>query len=64
MPEIELEKKAREALKTDGDPISEHGLRKLVVKYGRKAGITKKASCHSLGHAFATCKAERGTLQC
>lgn len=43
-----------------GDPISERGIRKLVVKYRINAGITKKASCHSLRHTFATQKAEKG----
>jgi integrase/recombinase XerC len=43
-----------------GDPISERGIRKLVVKYRKEAGITKKASCHTLRHTFATYKAEKG----
>ncbi len=43
-----------------GDPFSERGVRKLVVKYRDAAGITKKASCHSLRHTFATHKAEAG----
>ena len=43
-----------------GEPISERGVRKLVVKYRDAAGITKKASCHSLRHTFATHKAEAG----
>jgi integrase/recombinase XerC len=43
-----------------GDPISERGIRKLVVKYTKAAGITKKASCHTLRHTFATYKAEKG----
>ena len=43
-----------------GEPISERGIRKLVVKYTKAAGITKKASCHTLRHTFATYKAERG----
>src|SRR5437870_3740308 len=28
-----------------GEPISERGIRKLVVKYRKNAGITKRASC-------------------
>jgi integrase/recombinase XerD len=36
------------------------GIRKLVVKYRKEAGITKKASCHTLRHTFATYKAEKG----
>jgi len=43
-----------------GEPISERGIRKLVVKYRKNAGITKRASCHTLRHTFATYKAERG----
>jgi site-specific recombinase XerD len=43
-----------------GEPISERGVRKLVVKYTKAAGITKKVSCHTLRHTFATYKAERG----
>ena len=43
-----------------GEPISERGIRKLVAKYVRAGGITKKASCHSLRHTFATYKAEHG----
>ncbi len=43
-----------------GEPISERGIRKLVVKYRKNAGITKKASCHALRHTFATYKAEKG----
>ena len=41
-------------LNYQGDPISERGIRKLVVKYRKEAGITKKASCHTLRHTFAT----------
>jgi integrase/recombinase XerC len=43
-----------------GESISERGIRKLVVKYTKAAGITKKASCHTLRHTFATYKAEKG----
>src|SRR6266699_1560487 len=43
-----------------GEPISERGIRKLVVKYRKNAGITNQASCHTLRHTFATYKAERG----
>jgi site-specific recombinase XerD len=43
-----------------GEPISERGIRKLVVRYTKAAGITKKASCHTLRHTFATYKAEKG----
>src|SRR5436853_5114351 len=47
-------------LNYQGEPISERGIRKLVVKYRKEAGITKKASCHTLRHTFATYKAEQG----
>src|SRR5215467_2301491 len=43
-----------------GEPISERGMRKQVVKYRTNAGITKRASCHTLRHTFATYKAEKG----
>jgi site-specific recombinase XerD len=43
-----------------GEPITERGVRKLVVKYRVQAGITKNASCHALRHTFATAKAEMG----
>jgi integrase/recombinase XerC len=41
-----------------GEPISERGVQKLITKYVRAAGITKKAGCHSLRHTFATRKAQ------
>jgi site-specific recombinase XerD len=47
-------------LNYQGNPISDRGIRKMVVKYRKKAGITKRASCHSLRHTFATYKAEKG----
>lgn len=47
-------------LNYQGTPISERGIRKLVVKYTKNAGITKRASCHTLRHTFATYKAEKG----
>src|SRR5215471_10903566 len=47
-------------LNYQGESISERGIRKLVVKYRKEAGITKKASCHTLRHTFATYKAEKG----
>jgi integrase/recombinase XerC len=43
-----------------GEPISERGIRKLVMKYRKEAGITKKGSVHTLRHTFATYKAEKG----
>lgn len=47
-------------LNYSGAPLGERGVRKLVTKYRVEAGITRKASCHSLRHTFATYKAERG----
>jgi site-specific recombinase XerD len=47
-------------LNYQGNPISERGIRKLVVKYTKGAGITRRASCHTLRHTFATYKAEKG----
>jgi integrase/recombinase XerC len=47
-------------LNYQGTPISERGIRKLVVKYTKSAGITRRASCHTLRHTFATQKAEKG----
>lgn len=47
-------------LNKDGEPISERMVRKIVAKYRARAGITKRASPHSLRHTFATYKAERG----
>jgi integrase/recombinase XerC len=47
-------------LNYQGTPISERGIRKLVVKYTKAAGIAKRASCHTLRHTFATYKAEKG----
>jgi integrase/recombinase XerC len=47
-------------LNYQGSPISERGIRKLVVKYTKGAGITRRASCHTLRHTFATQKAEKG----
>ena len=43
-----------------GQPIGERGVKKLVTKYLRRAGITKRAGCHSLRHTSATIRAEQG----
>jgi site-specific recombinase XerD len=43
-----------------GDPLSDRGVRKLIAKYRVRAGITKKATPHSLRHTFASYKARRG----
>jgi len=47
-------------LNYQGEPLSERGVRKMVAKYLKASGITKKISPHSLRHTFATYKAERG----
>ena len=47
-------------LNYQAEPISERGVQKLLAKYVKLAGITKKISPHSLRHTFATYKAERG----
>ncbi len=47
-------------LNYQGEPLSERGIRKIVTKYRKLSGITKKASCHSLRHTFGTYKVENG----
>ena len=47
-------------LNYQAEPISERGVQKLLAKYVKLAGITKRISPHSLRHTFATYKAERG----
>jgi len=47
-------------LNYQGEGISDRGVKKLVEKYRKLAGIQKKVSCHSLRHTFVTYKAERG----
>ena len=47
-------------LNYQAESISERGVQKLLAKYVKLAGITKKISPHSLRHTFATYKAERG----
>jgi site-specific recombinase XerD len=47
-------------LNYQGVPLGERGVRKMLAKYLKASGITKKISPHSLRHTFATYKAERG----
>jgi site-specific recombinase XerD len=47
-------------LNYQGQGLSDRGVKKLVEKYRKLAGIQKKVGCHSLRHTFATYKAERG----
>jgi site-specific recombinase XerD len=47
-------------LNYQGERLSTRGVQKMLVKYLKAAGITKKISPHSLRHTFATYKAERG----
>jgi integrase/recombinase XerD len=42
------------------EPIGERGVRNIVAKYIRQAGLTKSVSPHRLRHIFATEKARRG----
>jgi integrase/recombinase XerC len=43
-----------------GEPLGERGVRKLVVKYRRAAGIARHATPHSFRHTFGTLKAQQG----
>ena len=47
-------------LNYQGEALSTRGVQKMLAKYLKAAGITKKISPHSLRHTFATYKAERG----
>ncbi len=47
-------------LNYEGQGISRRGVEKLIAKYVKQAGLTKKVSCHSLRHTFGSYKAERG----
>lgn len=47
-------------LNNHGEPIGERGVRKMVAKYIRQAGISKRVSPHGLRHTFATEKARKG----
>jgi site-specific recombinase XerD len=47
-------------LSYQGQGISDRGVKKLVEKYCKAAGIDKQISCHSLRHTFGVYKAEQG----
>jgi site-specific recombinase XerD len=47
-------------LNRDEEPLGERGVQKLLAKYCKLAGITKRISPHSLRHTFASYKAEAG----
>lgn len=45
-----------------GQGLSISGVRKLVEKYAKRAGITKKISCHGLFYTCATNRAALGMI--
>lgn len=47
-------------LNYQGEGLSIRGVRKIVEKYVKRAGITKKISCHGLRHTCATNRAALG----
>ena len=47
-------------LNYSGEGLSIRGVRKIVDKYLRKAGITKQISCHGLRRTFGSAKAGKG----
>jgi site-specific recombinase XerD len=47
-------------LNYQGEGLSIRGMRKIVEKYVKRAGITKKISCHGLRHTCATNRAVLG----
>ena len=47
-------------LNRDEEPLKEWGVRDLLNKYCKQAGITKRITPHSLRHTFASFKAEAG----
>ncbi len=47
-------------LNRDEEPLGERGVQKLLTKYCRLAGITKRITPHSIRHTFASFKAEAG----
>ncbi len=47
-------------LNYSGEGLSIRGVRKIVDKYLKKAGITKQISCHGLRRTFGSAKAGKG----
>ncbi|HYT36628.1 MAG TPA: tyrosine-type recombinase/integrase [Ktedonobacteraceae bacterium] len=47
-------------LNYSGEGLSIRGVRKIVDKYLKKAGITKRISCHGLRRTFGSAKAGKG----
>ncbi len=47
-------------LNYSGEGLSIRGVRKIVEKYLKKAGITKQISCHGLRRTFGSAKAGKG----
>jgi len=43
-----------------GKPLTDRGLERLVYKYGKKAGITRRVTPHTFRHSFATHMLDRG----
>ena len=43
-----------------GEPICERGVEKLIIRYAKAAGLSKKVTRHTLRHTFATSKAQQG----
>jgi len=49
-------------LKRYGEPLGERGVRKLIARYTRDAGLEKTVSPHVFRHTFGTMKAESGKV--
>lgn len=51
---IRMDKAANASAKRDEEPMTPRSIERLVEKYARLAGITKKVTPHTLRHTFAT----------
>ena len=47
-------------LNREGRPLSQRMVKKLVATYRRRAGLTKRVSCHTLRHTFGSTLAAKG----